>query len=255
MRIDFNKIIAIFVYTNAAMFISFLVAPLVSYSISSKLFYELSNKLSNKNDLLISNMYNNNRYPYGSNTFEYSMHDLPVKNHLYGLPELNLYLACESPQNVQFVKIVESIDNKHVRTNVVNAFCNKSFDYFSARKETTKATNIIMRIMNYLSYPNPNDVPMENMDNLNYINIETDNSAYVTNTNNAYTVHIDYLGSKNIKLLTKSNMAFKFDINNEILIKKIISKHPYLIKCCCFITVYISLLVSILLTYSFWYTR
>lgn len=255
MRIDFNKIIAVFVYTNIVMFISFFIAPLVSYTISSKLFYELSNKLNNKNDLLITNMYNDNRYPYGSNTFEYNMNDLPVNNHLYGLPELNLYFVCEAPQHVQFLRVIESIDNKHVRTNVVNVFCNHNFDYFSARKETKKATNIIMRMMNYLIYPNPNNIPMENMDNLNYINIETDNSAYVTNTNNAYTVHIDYLGNKNIKLLTKSNMTFKFDITNEILVKKIISKHPYVIKFCCFITVYISLLLSIILTYSFLYTR
>ncbi len=58
------------------------------------------------------------------------------------------------------------------------------------------------------------------MDNLNFVNIKGDNSQYVTNANSVYSVQIDYLESKNIKLLTDSNISFNFNINNEILIKE-----------------------------------
>lgn len=254
MRIDINKLLAGFVYSNIVLFITLFIAPLVSYTISSKLYYEMNNKLSNTNDLMITNMYNDNLYPYGSNTFEYSMKALPVANHLYGLPELNMYFVCESNlQNVQFLRIVENLDNKHVRTNIVNVYCNKEFDYFTERKNSLKRNNIIMRMMNYLIYPDFKDINMETMDNVNYINVETDNSKYVTNANSVYSVQVDYLGNKNIKLLTNSNISFKYDINNEVLIKKIISKHPYLIKCCCFIGVYLSLLFVISFTFTFLY--
>ena len=254
MRIDINKLLAGFVYSNIVVFITLFITPLVSYTISSKLYYEMNNKLSNSNDLVIPNMYNDNLQPYGSNTFEYSLKALPVANHLYGLPQLNMFFICESNlQNVQFIKIVESLDNKNVRTNVANVFCNKEFDYFTERKNSLNRNGIITRMMNYLTYPDFKEMKMETMDNVNHINVETDNSKYLTNANSVYSVQVDYLGSKSIKLLTNSNISFKYDINNEVLIKKIISKHPYLIKCCCFIGVYLSLLFVISFTFTFLY--
>jgi hypothetical protein len=252
MRININKLLAALIYSNVVLFITLFIAPLVSYSISSKLYYEMNNKLDNKNDLIIPNVYNHGTYLHSSNTFEYNMKDLPVKNHLYGLPELNMYFACEySLRKIQFLKIVEHVDKKHVRTNVVNVFCNKEFDYFLERKEALKRNSIFTRIRNYFAGPDFKDIPLETMDNLNYVNIKGDNSQYVTNANSVYSVQIDYLESKNIKLLTDSNISFNFNINNEILIKKVISKHPYLIKFGCFISVYLTLLVVISSTFLF----
>ncbi|OBA28850.1 hypothetical protein HANVADRAFT_47040 [Hanseniaspora valbyensis NRRL Y-1626] len=53
--------------------------------------------------------------------------------------------------------------------------------------------------------------------------------------------------NKSIKLLANSKVSFKYDINDEIFIKKIIAKHSVLFKILTFIGVYNFMTVTILI--------
>lgn len=262
MKIDFNKIIITFIYINVFVFLTICILPMISVTITNKLYYEMNNKIfrgqGNNKDLLIDNVYEQIDFNRENNMFSIELSRLPVQNFQYNLPSLELFFVCDNTEpeynsNVNFIEVLEYLNHNVVRKTIRNVYCsNENFNYFNELNELTNkynSNNFLMRLLtNENLIQKSESEKLSLLNNVNKIEIkDIVKDTPLTSKQNFYYNFKIINENKSIKLLANSKVSFKYDINDEIFIKKIIAKHSVLFKILTFIGVYNFMTVTILI--------
>ncbi|XBW37108.1 hypothetical protein QEN19_002686 [Hanseniaspora menglaensis] len=261
MEININKVIISIIYLNVFVFIITFVFPMVSISVTRKLFYEIGDKLvhgaDNQKDLLIQNIYEQTENIPNENLFSINLSRLPVDNFQYTLPQLDLFFVCDvkddfETQNVNFVEIIEYLDNDIVRTSRRNVYCSEEkFDYFTEVNTINNNLYSSWWAQLFSGQINEDITEFERLakfKNLNKVIINKPvlkDTLLVRNSNKNYIIEYKTANSA-MKLLANSKIHFKYDVNDEIFVRKIIMKHSVLVKLITFINIYNFMIVSVL---------